>query len=109
MGVKNLYKIFFFIILSIFFNFININESFCLEKDDRYSLVYEKISPSIVSIEANLDIGVSSGTGCIISENGIILTSLHVINKANDIEVITSSGKIYKAKVLGVLKNKKLG
>jgi len=65
--------------------------------------VYEKITPSIVSIDAQLEEGVSSGTGCIIAADGVILTSSHVIDDATDIDVTTSSGKVYKATVLSIL------
>ncbi|MDO5436613.1 MAG: trypsin-like peptidase domain-containing protein [bacterium] len=56
--------------------------------------------------EANHDLGVSSGTVCFISPDGIILTSLHVLNKAKNIEITTASGKTYKGKVIAILKDK---
>ncbi len=68
--------------------------------------IYEKTLPSIVSIEAEIDRGTSGGTGCIISKNGIILTSSHVIEHARNITVTTHSGKNYTAKILAILKNK---
>lgn len=68
--------------------------------------VYERITPAIVAIDADLEQGVSSGTGCIIDSSGIILTSSHVINKSKSIEVTTSSGKTYKASTLAILKDK---
>lgn len=71
-----------------------------------YIEVYEKTLPSIVSIEADIDRGTSGGTGCVISKNGIILTSSHVIEHAKNIQVTTHSGKKYSAKVLAILKNK---
>lgn len=42
--------------------------------------VYEKINPAIVSIDAELDDGISAGTGCIVSSDGMILTGSHVVN-----------------------------
>ncbi len=74
--------------------------------DNTYTLVYEKISPSIVAIEANLDVGVSSGTGCIISNDGFILTSLHVVKNAKNIEITTASGRSYKGRVVAILRDK---
>lgn len=65
--------------------------------------VYEKITPSIVTIDAQLEDGVSSGTGCILTTDGIILTSSHVIDSSKDIDVTVYSGKVYKAKVVTVL------
>lgn len=69
--------------------------------------VYEKISPSIVSVEGNVPDGVSSGTGCIIDKKGIILTSSHVINECKEIEVTVSNGQVYKAEVLKILGDNK--
>lgn len=65
--------------------------------------VYEKITPSIVTIDAQLEDGISSGTGCIISKDGVILTSSHVVDGSKDIDVTTHSGKVYKATVMSVL------
>lgn len=65
--------------------------------------VYEKITPAIVTIDAQLDDGVSSGTGCIVSKDGVILTSSHVIDGSKDIDVTVHSGKIYKATVISIL------
>lgn len=62
--------------------------------------VYEKINPAIVSIEAELPIGVSSGTGCIINTNGTILTSSHVIEDGKNIQVTLYNGHTYEAKIL---------
>lgn len=68
--------------------------------------VYENILPSIVAIEADIDRGTSGGTGCIVSKNGIILTSSHVVEKAKNIHVTTYSGREYKASVIAILRNK---
>lgn len=71
--------------------------------------VYEKINPAIVAIDANLDDGFSAGTGCIVSADGVILTGSHVVEGAKNIDVTTSNGKVYKAKVLSKMgKNKDL-
>ena len=84
---------------SIAFDYNSIEEKNIIE-------IYEKTLPSIVSIEAQIDRGTSGGTGCVISKNGIILTSSHVIENARNIEVITHSGKTYTAIILAILKNK---
>lgn len=91
--------------------FLNINlaaHSFDYNSIEEKNIIeiYEKTLPSIVSIEAQIDRGTSGGTGCVISKNGIILTSSHVIENARNIEVITHSGKNYTATILAVLKNK---
>lgn len=67
--------------------------------------LYEKINPSIVAVEAEVDEGTSSGTGCIVAPSGVILTSSHVIDKSRSIEVILSNGQSYRARVLSVLGN----
>lgn len=43
----------------------------------------------------------SLGSGFIIDKDGTILTNNHVVSQADDIEVQTSDGKKYKAKVVG--------
>ena len=94
----------FFLIVTIFSYFMP--EAIARSQDYIYSSVYEQVTPSIVAIEANLERGVSSGTGCIISPDGVILTSLHVVNKAKNIEITTSTGKTYKGKVIALLRDK---
>ena len=69
--------------------------------DEQISIsVYEAINPAIVAIEAQLDDGVSAGTGCIVTPDGLILTGSHVVEGGVDIDVKTSGGQIYKAKVV---------
>jgi len=65
--------------------------------------VYDKAYPSIVSIDADLSDGVSSGTGCVVDSRGIILTSSHVIENSKDIEVSLNNGKKYKAKLVAIM------
>lgn len=95
-----------FILFVTFFSQNPFIEAYGFENDNTYTIVYEKISPSIVSIEADLEQGISSGTGCVISPDGVILTSLHVVNKARNIEVTTQSGKNYKGRVIAILRDK---
>ncbi|MBR1753595.1 trypsin-like peptidase domain-containing protein [bacterium] len=79
---------------------------FSFDADEaRVIQIYEKIYPTIVSIDAQSPYGISSGTGCIISSNGGILTSSHVIDKSKDIDVTLNNGKVYKAKVVSVMNN----
>ena len=67
-----------------------------------YINIYEKLNPAIVSIDAELPIGISSGTGCIIDKSGIILTSSHVIENSKNIVVTLYNGHVYKGKILKV-------
>ncbi|MBO8430565.1 trypsin-like peptidase domain-containing protein [Spirochaetes bacterium] len=71
--------------------------------------VYESINPAIVSIEADIDDGVSAGTGCIVTSDGLILTGSHVIEGGHNIEVTTYNGQVYKAQIVSKMgKNKDL-
>lgn len=78
------------------------------EPDEKLNIsVYEKINPAIVSIDAQLSDGVSAGTGCIISKDGLILTGSHVIDGSNKIDVTTYDGKIYAGKIISQVANNK--
>ena len=103
---KNLKIIFFALILQTLFAFPMFAFEYSSIDEKNVIQVYENTLPSIVSIEADIDHGTSGGTGCIISKNGIILTSSHVIEKAKNIQVTTKSGRNYNAKILAILKNK---
>lgn len=71
--------------------------------------VYEKISPAIVAIEAQVSDGISAGTGCVVSPDGLILTGSHVVENYKNIEVTTANGQTYKAKLVAQMgKNKDL-
>lgn len=96
--------------LTILFLFFSTTYCFSYTQDEAINVtLYEKINPSIVSISGPSDDGYSSGTGCIISPDGYILTSKHIINDINDIEVKTKSGKTYKGEVAYIfLKNNDL-
>ncbi len=98
------------IFLLFFFMIFNIPQNFAFmpssQEEKNFIEVYERILPSIVSIEAELDRGTSGGTGCIVSKDGIILTSSHVIEHAKSISVVTYSGKKYDARVYAILRNK---
>ena len=90
----------------ICFTIFNSNVSQAFFDEEAASIkIYEKLTPSIVLIEANLPEGLSTGTGCVVDGSGIILTSLHVINGAKTIEVTTNGGQTYKAKVAAILKD----
>lgn len=84
--------------------------SFAYEPDEMINIsVYERINPSIVSIDAQVSDGFSTGTGCVIKADGLILTGSHVIDDAKYIEVTTFDGKVYQAKVIAKMgKNKDL-
>ena len=94
------------IIMIVMFAFTQVGsvQAQCYDADEQINIsVYEKITPSIVTIDAQLAEGISSGTGCIINKDGIILTSSHVIEGSTDIDVTTHTGKVYKATVLSII------
>lgn len=88
----------FFITLAIVF-YANIASASAMDENVTVA-VYEQINPAIVSIDAQSKDGIASGTGCIISADGVILTSSHVIDGAKSIDIMTSSGQVYPAEVL---------
>lgn len=103
--MKNIIKKIFTLLIIVFaFVQVSICQARFYDEDELINInVYEKITPAIVTIDAQLSDGISSGTGCIITSNGVILTSSHVIEDAKDIDVTTYSGKVYKASVLSIL------
>ncbi len=75
--------------------------TFAYDREEAINInVYEKINPAIVSIDTQIKYGLSCGTGCVISNDGVILTSSHVIDEGKDITVTIYNGKTYKAEVL---------
>jgi S1-C subfamily serine protease len=83
-----------------------INPAFAqnFDNDEKINIsVYEKVNNSVVGIDAELTDGVSSGTGCIIDNKGIILTSSHVIEGSDNILVTLPDGTEKKAKVIDII------
>ncbi len=75
------------------------------EKDELINItVYEKLNPSIVAIDGKItEDEFSSGTGCIITSDGIILTSRHVIEGVSDITIKLHDGTEKNGTVLGTI------
>lgn len=100
-----------FIMLSLVLLNLNCNLAFAnYGMDEQVNIsVYEKISPAIVAIEAQVADGVSAGTGCVVSSDGLILTGSHVVENYKNIEVTTHNGQTYKANFIAQMgKNKDL-
>lgn len=70
------------------------------DEDSTITRIYEKMTPAIVLIEADLKEGLSSGTGCIIDPKGIILTSSHVVDDAPSVQVTISTGEVFKGQII---------
>jgi S1-C subfamily serine protease len=104
--MKKLWTLLFLIFLS--FNSSIIYANYAPDEQVNIS-VYEKISPAIVAIEAQVPDGVSAGTGCIVTPDGLILTGSHVVENYKNIEVTTFNGQTYKAQFIAQMgKNKDL-
>lgn len=56
-----------------------------------------KVGPTVVCIEA----GGGSGSGVIVSADGLVLTAAHVIDKASDLTIIYPDGRRFRGKALG--------
>lgn len=89
-------------ILSLIMVFIQLLSGvYAFDRDEMTNInVYEKINPAIVSIDAKVPKGTSSGTGCIIDSNGTILTSSHVVANSTEIVVTTVNGERFPAKII---------
>ncbi|XP_075072383.1 serine protease HTRA1 [Mixophyes fleayi] len=72
--------------------------------------VVEKIAPAVVHIEmfrmvsffGKREIPAASGSGFIVSEDGLILTSAHVVTNKHRLKVERSDGTTYEAKIIDV-------
>lgn len=63
--------------------------------------IYEKVIPSIVSIEVYRDYNSATGTGVIMTEDGYIITNHHIIDNFSLGYVVLSDGSEYNAKLVG--------
>jgi len=90
-------KIIFTLIILLF----PIYPCFAFDKEEHATIsLYKKISPAIVCVDSQIREGISCGTGCIIDESGVILTSAHVIDSGKNIIITLFNGENYEAKVL---------
>ena len=73
------------------------------ESSDALSLqeIYRQCIGSVVSIMTVTQSGKASGTGIIMSDDGYIITNHHVIENAQAVSVMTSSGQEYSAAIIG--------
>jgi len=76
------------------------------EQDELINInVYEKLNPSIVAIDGQVNEDeFSSGTGCIVTSDGLILTSRHVIDGVKTIKVKLFDGTEKIAMLVGTIK-----
>jgi S1-C subfamily serine protease len=88
-----------------------------LDSGERFSAaeLYERAAPSVVSISARSvqpgaaafqadtggELGVSTGSGFVLDEDGRIVTNAHVVSGATDVQVSFPDGQIVPAEVVG--------
>ena len=70
------------------------------------SAVARKVVPSIVTVDVGVDDDgtferFGSGSGVVLSSNGLIATNAHVIDGADRVQVVFSNGRIYEARIVG--------
>ncbi len=71
------------------------------EQSLSFQEIYERVIPSIVSIQAYSGTGFYEGTGVIMTADGYILTNHHIISGCSSAEVVLSDGTRYEAKLAG--------
>ncbi|GAA3548648.1 hypothetical protein GCM10022222_35300 [Amycolatopsis ultiminotia] len=64
---------------------------------------YRKVRPGVASIDATVGLGgeVASGTGIVLSPDGVVLTNNHVVEGSVVVKATLSGGRSYDASVLG--------
>jgi serine protease Do len=63
--------------------------------------IYDKVLPSIVSVQAYSKTSGSSGTGVIMTADGYIITNHHVIAGCSSAQIVLFDGTSYAAKLVG--------
>lgn len=63
--------------------------------------VYQQASPAVVSIDA----GDGTGSGSIISPDGLVLTNAHVVANAQTVKVLLADGREFEGEVIGFGEN----
>lgn len=59
--------------------------------------IYRQVNPSVVTVLAQLDKGVSVGTGVVFTTDGYILTNYHVLEGGRDCTVVMDTGRNFEA------------
>ncbi|MCL2588173.1 MAG: trypsin-like peptidase domain-containing protein, partial [Oscillospiraceae bacterium] len=64
--------------------------------------IFQEKSDSVVLVEVQLRMGRGSGTGVIMTENGYIITSAHVVEDARAVHVTLQDGTRFEAAIVGM-------
>ena len=64
--------------------------------------IYQQNIPSVVSISCVFPGGGSSGTGVVLTRDGLLVTNAHVVENALEIGVLLSDGRRFDAQAVGV-------
>ena len=83
------------------------------ERQDKISAAVSKTRPAVVAIQSRGKLGMGSGSGVIVSADGLILTAAHVVDAAGGeegeggaVDVVLPDGRQVKGKVLGRDRNR---
>ncbi len=75
------------------------------ERQDKITAVVGKTSSAVVCIQSRGKLGMGSGSGVIVSADGLVLTAAHVVDAAGgeggEVDVVLPDGRQVKGKVLG--------
>lgn len=70
-------------------------------QDTLLTTLYEQVNPGIVSIQVLAESGSGLGSGFVFDKQGHVITNLHVVEGAKDLEVDFTSGLKVRGKVVG--------
>lgn len=73
-----------------------------LREETGVQAVVRRLQPSIVRLELTGDSGASSGSGVVFRDDGMILTSGHLVDDADQVRVRLSDGRRLPATVVGI-------
>lgn len=66
-----------------------------------YTQIYDRASPSVVSIESQSSHGYSAGTGVVLTQDGYLITNAHVVAGARRVDVLLHSNQTLSASLVG--------
>lgn len=70
-------------------------------QDTLLTMLYEQVNPGIVSIQVLAEAGSGLGSGFVYDKEGHVITNLHVVEGATDLEVDFTSGLKVRGEVVG--------